>query len=320
MRRIAKFALWTIALLVIVIIGFRLAAYERETEIREFDRPGFGRMIETTLGEVYIEEDGPIDGPPVLLVHGSVGWSRFWHETSTALANAGYRAIAFDLAPMGYSERDEASDYSRKSQAQRIIALAQAMQIKPALVAHSFGAGPGTEAVMVAPEQFSSYVIVDGAIDLNAQMPDDLVLTVLKPAWLREFAISLTITNPFAMKPLLQMFLHKKGAASPEYVELLKNPLSLKGTTPELAKWLPTLLIPPADALSTKVENYAELSMPVGIIWGAEDTATPLSQGKELNALIKGSSLTVLDGLGHIPQIEDPSAFQEALLETLGRF
>lgn len=320
MRRFIKFVVYLLLLLVLLAAGFRVAAMWREVDGREVDRPRFGKLVNTALGDVYIEEAGFADATPVLLVHGSVGWARFWHETSTALAKEGYRPIAFDLAPMGYSARDEGGDYSRQRQAQRIIALTETLDVKPIMIAHSFGAGPATEAVMMAPEAFASYVIVDGAIGVGSDVSNTELPLPLQQGWLREVAVSLTITNPWAMKPLLQMFLHKKGAASPEYVDLLKKPLSLRGTTEEIAKWLPTLLVPPADALSTKRDNYAQIDIPTGIIWGAEDTATPLAQGEELNELIKGSTLTVLEGLGHIPQIEDPTAFQDALLDMLKGF
>lgn len=317
MRRIFTFFLWVVVAIVIVVIGFRVAAYGRETDVRDLSRPGLGQTVSTELGEVYVEEHGFVQGQPVLLVHGSVGWSRFWFETSLALGDAGYRVIAMDLSPMGYSERDPDADYSRVKQAARIVALAEALDIEPILVAHSFGAGPATEAVMRLPDRFAGYVIVDGAIGIGTADPLKTLPKILEPSWVREFAVALTITNPIALKPLLQMFLHKKDAATPEYLELLKKPMSLQGTTRELANWLPTLLVPPRDALSTQRESYASLSMPVGIIWGAEDTATPLAQGEELNRLIEGSRLTVLEGLGHIPQIEDPPVFTKALIDML---
>ncbi len=320
MRRVIRFLVWLIVLLVIVAAGFRAAAMWREVETRDIHMPDEGYAVQTTLGEVYVEETGPRDGTPVLLVHGSVGWSRFWFETSDALANAGYRAIAFDLSPMGYSERDPKGDYSRATQAARINALVDALRIKPVLVAHSFGAGPGTEAVMLAQDKFAGYIIVDGAIGVGSHEDAKSLPIPLRPTLLREAAVAATITNPFLLKPLVQMFLHRKEAATEEYMALLKRPFALDGTTEELAAWLPTLLVPPKNALSTRPESYANLTLPVGIIWGAEDTATLPDQGRELNALIEGSTLTILPGLGHIPQIEGPAAFQKALIETLGQF
>jgi len=39
-----------------------------------------------------------------------------------------------------------------------------------------------------------------------------------------------------------------------------------------------------------------------------------------LQKLLPQAWLTVLPGLGHIPQIEDPAAFNDALLKALGKF
>jgi len=318
MSKFLKFFAWTIVTLVAIAAGFRGAAALRETEDRLAFMPDQGAMVQTNLGEVYVEQSGPEDGIPVLLVHGSVGWARFWYETSDALAKAGYRAIAFDLSPMGYSERDPKHDYSRQTQADRIAALAAALGIKPVLVAHSFGAGSGTEALMRHPDAFAAYIIVDGAIGLGAD-PNKTLPLPLRSKWLREVGVSLSITNPLALRPLLRAFLHKKDAATRAYLDLLRQPFRVKGTTEALGYWLPTLLEPPAGAQSLVPENYAKIEIPVGILWGAEDTATPLEQGEELQSLITGAQLTVLPGLGHIPQIEDPAAFQKALLDMLGQ-
>lgn len=315
MRLILKSLAGLLLVLIVLVAGFRIAAMLREAEDRLAAMPEEGRIVQTTMGEVYIQESGPVDGAPVLLVHGSVGWSAFWYETSEALAAAGYRAIAFDLSPMGYSEADPQHDYSRATQAERIEALVGAMEIRPHLVAHSFGAGPATEAVLRGQDRFASFTMIAGAIGLNA--PEKPVPAVLRPQWVREVAVSLSITNPVALKPLLKLFLHRKEAATDAYVDLLKRPYALKGTTSSIAHWLPTLLVPPSGALSLDPSRYAEITLPTRLIWGDKDTATPLEQGEELHGLIPGSDLVVLQDLGHIPQIEDPAAFQKALLEFL---
>ena len=50
------------------------------------------------------------------------------------------------------------------------------------------------------------------------------------------------------------------------------------------------------------------VSTPTLLIWGENDTETPLSEGKKLAKLISGSKLEVLPGLGHFPFDEDASA------------
>ncbi len=53
------------------------------------------------------------------------------------------------------------------------------------------------------------------------------------------------------------------------------------------------------------------------IIWGDKDTVTPLGQAEDLHSLIPAATFTLLPGLGRIPQIEDPDAFNRALVAQL---
>ncbi len=316
-RRIVRIFGILVGLLVLVLLAFRLAAHVRETEPRA-TAPDTGRMVQTAMGEVFVDTRGPETGVPILLIHGSVGWSGFWAETSDVLANAGYHALAVDLSPMGYSERDPKGDYRRTRQGQRILALVEALQVQPILLAHSFGAGAGTEALIAQPDAFRSAVIVAGAIGLDSHKTGKPLPLVLRPRVTRELAVAATITNPLALKPMLRAFLHQKHRADP-YLEILQQPFDLEGTTPAIADWLPSLLTPDPEARSTHPKAFAALDLPIALIWGAEDTATPLSQGQRLQALIPGATLTVLEDLGHIPQIEDPARFQAALLAALDR-
>ena len=57
--------------------------------------------------------------------------------------------------------------------------------------------------------------------------------------------------------------------------------------------------------------------MPVVAIWGDRDTVTPLQQGEQLVALVPRGRLEVMPGVGHIPQIESPDAFNAILVRVL---
>ncbi len=128
--------------------ALRVTAALRETAVLQDSISPEGRRVQTETGAIYIEEAGPASGPTLLLVHESVGWSRNWAEITPSLNSAGYRTIAMNLPPMGYSDRDPGEDYGRATQAKRIIALAKALGIKPIPIAHSFGAGPAVEPAM----------------------------------------------------------------------------------------------------------------------------------------------------------------------------
>ena len=136
---------------------------------------------------------------------------------------------------------------------------------------------------------------------------------MLKVGWLREMIVSSTVTNPMATKYLLASLLYKKERALPEYVKILQKPMTIKGSTAAVSNWLPYLFRAEIYAKSAKRNQYGLIRIPVGIIWGAEDSITPIDQARDLQSLIKGASLTILSNVGHIPQIENPELFQESL-------
>jgi pimeloyl-ACP methyl ester carboxylesterase len=77
------------------------------------------------------------------------------------------------------------------------------------------------------------------------------------------------------------------------------------------------LLAPDGPAASEDPAVYRALAMPVVVIWGDRDTITPLEQGQRLAGLAPGAQLLVLDGVGHIPQIEAPQRFNDLLLKVM---
>ena len=305
-------------LMITLLVGVCVAqAWRHETLSTEAAAPPSGQLIATSAGRMFVTSEGPSTGRPVVLVHGSGAWGGLWAETSHRLAGAGYRAIAIDLPPFGFSDRPASRDYSRTAQAERILAVARAMKLKgPFIVGHSFGGGPATEAVMRAPGLFSKLVLVDPALGIDT--PPGEAPLLLRPKLLRTTLVATTVTNPIMTKRLLQTLLFRKNRATPAYVEVLQRPLTRQGSTDAVADWLPSLLTSDPAALSGRSAGYRALALPVAVIWGREDKVTPLFQLDKLRTVVPKASVAILDGVGHIPQIEDPERFQDALLKSLG--
>lgn len=303
--------------LILLITAFRMAASIRETGTRGELAPRSGELVSTRSGGVFVQRKGPADGVPVVLFHGTAAWSELWRQTSDALASAGFHVIALDLPPFGFSDRP--GNYTRQDQAARISDVLGALKTPPAIiVGHSFGAGAATELVMRHPERARGLVLVDAALGLtSAPSPAPWVI---QPQWIREILVSLTITNPAATGMLLKSMIAKKERALPEYAAILQWPLTQRGSTSDIAEWLYYFLGSDTAAASADRAAYAKLSAPVAILWGDRDTVTPVEQARDLQTLLPaGSELTLLPGLGHIPQIEDPSLFNDALLKTLAK-
>lgn len=308
---LARLIAAALAVILLVLIGLRLAAASRE---RGAELPAGMTMVQTPLGAVAVQLSGPADAPPILLVHGTAAWSGFWRGPAAHLAGRGWRVMAVDLPPFGFSAHDPQARYSRQEQAERLSAVLATLASRPAIVVgHSFGGGPAIELALRRPEQVRSLVLVDAALgNLDPKPGRGTWAALLGFAPPAQGAIAATVTNPPAMRPLLRSMLARKEAAD-QWVPVLQAPMRRAGTTSAYAAWLPSLLVRDDGALSRRTEAIQAIAVPVALIWGAADTVTPLAQGRRLAGLTRARSLAVLHRVGHIPHIEDPHRFLAAL-------
>ena len=309
-----------LALLMMVPLVFRGWALVRERAVASQVAPADGRFVEVNGLSIYVQEHGPKSGPPVVLISGTSAWSGTWRDTQAELSEQGFRVIALDLPPFGYSDRPVEPRYSRPAQAERILGVMDALRIEQAvLVGHSFGGGPTLEAVMMAPNRVSRLVLVDAALSLDfVGVEPGLAGYIADTVWLREIAVANTFNNPWMTRTVLKSLIFDADDASPDRIALYQQPMVVRGATPALGRWLPELISPDSSASSLRPAQIRKLHVPTLLIWGSEDTATPPQQAKDIDALLPDSRIVWLDGVGHIPQIEDVPAFHRALIPFLG--
>jgi pimeloyl-ACP methyl ester carboxylesterase len=331
LSRVARGAFkMVVALLILVAVAATigvLVAARRETGQRQVVAPSTGRFVRAHDVELYIQEAGPADGAIVILIHGTGAWSEIWRETMERLADRGYRAVAVDMPPFGFSERPSSGDYTTATQGKRLAALVASFEGHGVtLVGHSFGARATVEAVMLEPRRIDALVLVDAALGLHgadssalSEQDDEsgLSSTVLALAPVRRPLVTGLLTNPLTTRVLLQQLISRKEAATDATVEMLQRPLTVEGTTTAAGQWLQWFVHPDRPSRSGRVASYRALDMPTLIVWGATDTLTPLPQGQAIASLIPGARLHVLEDTGHIPAIESPAEFNSALIEFL---
>jgi pimeloyl-ACP methyl ester carboxylesterase len=278
-------------------------------------------MVSTANGEIFVQVRGPDAGAPVILVPGPVAWSGFWLGVADELGAMGYRVIAVDLPPFGFSARSPTGSYSRADQAARLAALIEALGLKNAIVVgHSFGAGAVVELAMAHPDALAGMVLIDPVLGLPADgqgvATDHPILRwLLDQPLIGQPLVAATLVNPLLTRPLLTSLVYHKEAATQHQADILAIPLTRAGTTASYARWLPYLLLPETSAISATPAAYAKIKTPTAMIWGYRDRVAPFEEGKRLLGLIPGSTLEMFDDVGHIPHIEDQADF----LWMLGR-
>lgn len=301
-------------------IAFRAISCMRESAERHAIAPPEGSFVRAAGLDLYRQELGPTDGPAVVLVHGTLAWSGTYRPLMERLADAGYRAIAVDLPPFGFSERPANEDYGRAAQATRIAALFDALALDHVvLVGHSFGGGATVEAAMTLGDRVRGLVLLDAALALGQPASDPPLPFALRPT--RGALVATTLTNPLMIGPGLRSFVYDDDAiVTPSRIAIYARPYAIAGTTDSVGQWVVTgLYADEHGARSADEASYRAYAAPTLVVWGREDTITPLAQGEHIAELVPHAELVVLDRVGHIPHVEALDAVATSLLAFLAR-
>jgi len=300
-------------------MGYQSRALQRDEP--RMAAPSTGVFVDAFDTQLFVQRAGNPRAPAVVFVHGTGSWSETWRATMQHVVSLGYQAVALDLPPFGYSLAPVSNDYSKATQGRRIVAALDSMGIERAtIVAHSFGAAPVMEAVLRDPLRASALVLVDAALGLDAPQTTGRPNALQSLFGSRRVAETISpalLTNPAMTGTLLRGFVSEKEKATPDWIRLYQQPLTVSGTYRKVSLWLPQLVAGRADAASDRIDAYKTLPFPVTLIWGEADTITPLSQAQHLQAYLPRSRLLVIPKAGHIPQIEEPVLFRAALRRAL---
>ena len=256
---------------------------------------------------------GPEDGQPVLLAHGGGQTHWAWRHTVEALAEAGFRAIALDLRGHGESDWSPEGHYHHTNFAADLLAVADQIGGKPALVGASLGGVAGMVAEgLQRPGSFSSLTLVDitakpdaaGVERITSFMGANIEHGFASPD---EAAASIAAYTP--NRP-------KRGAS-----DSLKRYLR-KGDDGRFRwHWDPKFL----DKINgPRVEEHdllegaaRSLRLPVHLVrGGASDLVSPESAAEFLT-LVPHALFTDIAGAGHMVVGDRNDAFGDAIIEFL---
>lgn len=107
----------------------------------------------------YLDE-GPADGPVVLLLHGQPTWSYLYRKVIPVLADAGLRAIAPDLIGFGRSDKPtDHTDYTLARHVGWLHSLVTGLDLNGiTLVAQDWGGPIGLSVLAADPDRFARVI------------------------------------------------------------------------------------------------------------------------------------------------------------------
>jgi pimeloyl-ACP methyl ester carboxylesterase len=256
------------------------------------------------------------EGPVLLLIHGMAGTCENWRNVIGPLARH-HTVIAPDLPGHGLSAGGP-GDYSLGNLASGLRDLLLVLGHERAtLVGHSLGGGIAMQFSYQFPEMVERLVLVSsGGLGLE-------VSPVLRAAALpgADLFIAATATTGQKIGGAIGRGLSRVGMKpAADVAEVARGYGSL--AEPDRRKaFLATLrsvVGTQGQRVSATDRFYLAEAVPVLIVWGARDPIIPVSHGEDAHRALPGSRLEIFDGVGHLPQIEQPSRFVTVLEDFLG--
>lgn len=258
-------------------------------------------------------------GDPLVLVHGVGGWAENWSEVLGPLAATGRRVVAIDLPGFGASERPRHARYfdpERPYYARFMVEALDVLGIERAhLIGNSLGGAVAYVAATTFPERARSLVLVAPG-GLGAEVPLFMRLATLPGAGLlarlprrpesADAVLRSCFYDPAAIPAHLYDEVRTYGQRSlGEFIRVLRYGVDVRGVKPRLrARWA---------ARSVAYRG------PVLVLWGREDLVLPVRQAAAAEALFPAAEVRIIERCGHLPQVEQPQAFVDALAPFLDR-
>lgn len=258
------------------------------------------QFVEVEGLQVHVRDEGPRSDPlPIVLVHGTAASLYTWDGWAAELRKE-RRVIRFDLPGFGLTGPNAANDYSIAVYVRFVAALMDRLGVQRFVIGGNSLGGEVAWAVAHAhPQRVDRLILVDaagyrfesGSVPLGfrvAGMPAlQPLMRNLLPSGLMDKSVRSVYGDPARVTP--ELVAH--------YTDMTRR----EGNRAALRQRL-------IQRNTGREADIKDLKLPTLILWGGQDRLIPPAYGRRFAQDIAGSKLVMFDGLGHVPQEEDPAA------------
>lgn len=249
------------------------------------------KEIELEGVRVSMEVTG--SGRPLILMH---GWGCDHSTVRSIAATATLTHTVYNIDFPGFGASEEPAEVWGVERYTRLIeALVKAENLEsPVLVGHSFG---GRVAILFASRNKADKVILVDAAGIKPR---------------RTLKYYLKVYSFKAGKKFWELILGKeKAQARIDRMRARRGSSDYAGASPMMRRILSKVVN------EDLTDRLPLISAPALLIWGENDTATPLSDAKKMARLIPDSGLVSFPGCGHYSFLDNPAQFRAVLSSFL---
>ena len=304
--------------------GPELQGFNYPAPVERFDFTSQGVPLQMAYMDV---KPAHPNGRTAVLLHGKNFCAATWEATIHRLSDAGYRVIAPDQIGFCKSSKPEHYQYSFQQLARNTHALLESLGVNDVtLIGHSTGGMLAIRYALMYPHATQQLVLVNpiGLEDWKAKGVPSLSVDQWYERELK------TSADGIRRYEQTTYYVGQWRADYEPWVQMLAG--MYRGPGKQIVAWNSALL---DDMIYTQpvVYELGQLSMPTLLLIGQKDTtaigkdaAPPEVRakighypelGKAAAKAIPHATLVEFAGLGHAPQMQDPQAFHQALLEGM---
>ncbi|HUK87110.1 MAG TPA: alpha/beta fold hydrolase [Terriglobales bacterium] len=254
-------------------------------------------------------------GPPLLLLHGLLGYSFSWRFNFAALGRLA-TLYAPDLLGMGFSDRPPL-DYGLRASAQRVLRFLDELGIGQAdVLGTSHGGAVALRLAALAAERGAPRVrrlLLVAPVNPWSPIKNPLVPFLRTPLGrfcLRRLGPRLAVLNDFVLRRLYGSISRLAPGTLAGYHAAARLPYTADYVYAILDAWS-------ADLAELERELPRLRSLPSLLLWGNRDRAVSLRSAERLRACFQRARLVVLPGVGHLPYEEVPEEFNRVIADFL---
>lgn len=244
------------------------------------------------------------EGEAVVLIHSWITDSRSWDPQFAEFARR-FRVLRYDMRAFGQSDVSH-GEYSARADLEAVMAAAGVE--RAALVGVSMGSALALDFALEHPEQVTALVMVGPG--LSGREPSEAFKTLMDEVdrIFDQKGLDATIERE------MEIWLYGKGRAAAD-VDAKVRAAVFKMDRYNSARFPKDMKAQPLDPPA--IGRLGEIRVPTLIVVGDRDVADVFDSADRLEAGIAGARRVVMEGTAHVPNMEQPGAFNQIVLDFL---
>lgn len=306
MKRFFKYFFLIVTVIIILSMLIAVSYYQKDIPVEKLIKKyanADSRFMPLMGMQVHYKTEGiQKDSTPLILIHGTAS-SLFTWDSSVTILKEKHRIIRFDLPAFALTGPNPEKEYSMEFYEHFLDSFLINLNIKQCiLVGNSLGGKIAWRYSLKHPEKVLKLVLVDASgLPVYHQPKGAIGFKIASTPILSSFVKNIT-PKSLVIKSLQDVYGDKtkiKDWLETRYFDMLLR----AGNREALVDCLRF------NSKLDESDKIKKINTPTLIIWGDKDQLIPVENGYQFNKLIPHSELAIMQGVGHTPMEESPTAF-----------